>query len=143
MNKIALSVFSIAIFLGCALNTKAQSFEFGIRYEPEFSALMNNNDANAGSALGYVSHFTYLNFGIGAAYNLNKNVGLCVDVLLSREGQNFTGNFGAGTYDAATYSSVVSKQIFFNGLVVKAGDYVAKAELEFYQAAHNAIIYIR
>ncbi len=102
----------------------------GYAYEPEYSALMNNNDANAGPALNYVSHFTYLNFGIGAVYNFNKNIGLAVDVLLSREGQDFTGNFSASAYDPATYSSVVSKQIFFNGLIV-TGDYAARSELNF------------
>jgi hypothetical protein len=113
-----------------SLKLSAQNFAFGIRYEPEFSALMNKNDGNAGPALNYTSHFTYLNFGVGATYNINKNMGLTVDVLFSREGQNFTGNFNETKPDPATYSSVVATQAFLNNLVI-TGDYAAKAELNF------------
>jgi len=130
MNKIILSIILSPLLFGATLNAKAQSLEFGIRYEPEFSVLMNSNDANASPALNYVSHFTYFNFGIGATCNVNKNIGLAVDVLLSREGQNFEGNFNASPYNSATYSSVVNKQIFLNNLDVN-GDYAARAELNF------------
>jgi hypothetical protein len=130
MNKTKLySSFAMLLF-AFTLSTNAQNFQLGIRYEPEYSALMNSNDANAGPALNYASHFTYLNFGIGGVYNFNKNIGLAVDALLSREGQNFTGNFGNSQPNQAAYSQVVSTQIFLNNLVV-IGDYAAKAELNF------------
>ena len=93
-----------------ALKTIAQNFELGFRYEPEFSTLINKNDANAGPVLNYASHFTYLNFGMGGVYNFTNNMGLAVDMLFSREGQNFTGNFADGPSDPATYSSVVKTQ---------------------------------
>src|ERR1700722_14164714 len=127
MNKTKLySSFAMLLF-AFTLSTNAQNFQLGIRYEPEYSAWINSNDANAGPALNYASHFTYLNFGIGGVYNFNKNIGLAVDALLSREGQNFTGNFSSGPFNSATYAQVVSDQAYLNNLDV-SGDYAAKAE---------------
>ena len=119
-----------ALLCMTALKINAQNFELGFRYEPEFSALMNKNDADEGPTLNYASHFTYLNFGIGGVYNINQNMGLAVDMLFSREGQNFTGNFAAGPSDPATYSSVVRTQAYLNNLIIP-GAYICKAELNF------------
>ncbi|HTA26177.1 MAG TPA: hypothetical protein VK809_00190, partial [Bacteroidia bacterium] len=111
------------IFIASAVKTEAQNLELGFRYEPEFSVLMNKNDANAGPALTTTNHFTYINFGIGGVYNFSNHVGLAVDVLWSREGQAFTGNFNGTPPDGATYSSVVSTQLFLNNEVI-VGNYV-------------------
>jgi hypothetical protein len=133
--KKTINIIKLYTCLGCLLvvgvsKVNAQSFELGLRYEPEFSVLMNKNDANAGPALNYASHFSYFNLGIGATYRLNNNMGLAIDVLFSREGQNFTGNFNGNNPDPATYSSVVATQAFLNNMVI-TGDYVAKSELNF------------
>jgi hypothetical protein len=128
--KIIKCTYIAMLLLMGALNSNAQNFELGFRYEPEFSALMNKNDADAGPVLEYASHFTYLNFGIGAVYNFNNHISLAVDMLFSREGQNFTGNFNGTAPDPATYSSVVSTQSYLNNLGIK-GSYIAKSELNF------------
>ena len=129
-NKIVRSIFVAALLFVCILNTEAQSLEFGLRYNPEFAGLLNKNDANAGSKLNLTSNFGYLSFGAGAILNFNNNIGFAVDLLFSREGQRFEGNFNGSPSDAATYSSVVSTQLSLNNMVI-SGDYVAKAELNF------------
>jgi hypothetical protein len=123
------SCIATLLFTGL-LKTEAQNFELGIRYEPEYSALMNKNDANAGPALEYASHFSYFNVGIGAVYNFTNHIGIAADVLVSREGQNFTGDFNGTPPDPATYSSVVSTQSYLNNLGI-TGNYIAKSELNF------------
>jgi hypothetical protein len=134
MNKIlnvnTLRISVAALLCSFASISKAQNLEIGLRYEPEFSTLMNKNDANAGPELNYASHYTYFNFGIGGVYNLSNNVGLAVDILFSREGQNFNGNFEGKTADPATYAAVVSTQAFLNNFII-TGDYVALAELNY------------
>jgi hypothetical protein len=129
-NNIVYCILITSLLALGALKTEAQNFELGLRYEPEFSALLNKNDADAGPALDYASHFTYFNFGIGAVYNFNQSIGLASDILFSREGQNFTGNFAGTTLDPATYSSVVSTQVYLNHLDISGG-YIAKSELNF------------
>jgi len=134
MNKIInatmLRISVIVLLCSFASISKAQSLEIGIRYESEYSTLMNKNDANAGPELSYVNHYSYFNFGIGGVYSFNNNVGLAIDLLLSREGQNFNGNFDGKTPDPATYASVVSTQAFLNKLII-TGDYAARAELNY------------
>jgi hypothetical protein len=71
-----------------------------------------------------------LTFGAGAIYNFNNNTGLAVDILFSREGQRFKGNFNGSLPNVATYSSVVGTQVNLNNIAI-AGDYVAKAELNY------------
>jgi len=129
-NKIIIFISVFALLFICSVKTEAQDFEIGLRYNPEFTWLLNKNDSNAGNELGFKSHFGYLSFGAGAIYNINNNIGLAVDLLLSREGQAFQGNFNGTTPDASTYSSVVSKQIFLNNTII-VGDYVALAELNY------------
>ena len=128
--KIIPRIFITALLFTGVLKTNAQNFELGLRYEPEFSTLMNKNDANSGPSLNYASHFSYINFGIGGVCNFNHNMGLAVDILLSREGQNFTGNFANGPSNPATYSEVVKTQAYLNNLVIP-GDYICKSELNF------------
>ncbi len=130
MRTIIQSIAVGAILLSGAFKSAAQNFELGLRYEPEFSVLMNKNDADAGPALENASHFTYINFGIGAVYNFNNNIGLAVDVLWSREGQAFKGNFNGTPPDRSTYSSVVATQLFLNNEAI-VGNYVALSELNF------------
>ncbi len=130
MKTVIQSIAIGALFIACTSTTEAQNFELGFRYEPEFSVLMNKNDADAGPALTTTSHFTYINFGIGGVYNFTNHIGLAVDVLWSREGQAFSGNFNGTPPDKNTYSSVVSTQLFLNNEVI-VGDYVALSELNF------------
>ena len=129
-NKIIIYVSIVTLIFVTVLKVDAQQFELGVRYNPEFTGLINKNDNNAGNKLDVTSNFGYFSFGAGAIFNFNNNFGLAVDILFSREGQRFKGNFNGSAPDAATYSSVVNTQISLNNMVI-AGDYVAKAELNY------------
>jgi len=109
--------------------SKAQTVELGIRYNPEFTYLLNKNDNNAGSNLSLTSNFAYYSLGAGGIINFNNYLGIAVDLLFSREGQRFEGNF-TGSFDASTYSLVVRRQLDLNNLE-SSGNYVAKAELNY------------
>ena len=129
-DKIIICIFVAALILVCALKVGAQNIELGLRYNPEFTGLINKNDNNAGKELSLKSHFGYLSFGAGAVFNINNNIGLAVDLLFSREGQAFNGHFTSSPLDATTYSSVVSTQASLNNTVI-VGDYEALAELNY------------
>ena len=129
-NRIIMCISCATLLFVCALKTDAQQFEIGVRYNPEFTSLINKNDNNAGNKLELTNNFGYFSFGAGAIFNFNNNFGLAVDILFSREGQRFKGNFNGGPPDAATYSSVVNTQGSLNNTVI-VGDYVAKAELNY------------
>jgi hypothetical protein len=128
--KIIICISIAALLFVCTLKVDAQQIEIGLRYNPEFAGLINKNDNNAGNKLDVTSNFEYYSFGAGAIFNFNNNFGLAVDLLFSREGQRFKGNFNGSAPDAATYSSVVNTQVSLNNVVI-VGDYVAKAELNF------------
>ena len=129
-DKIIICIFISALLFVCALKVNAQQIELGLRLNPEFAGLINKNDNNAGNKLELTSNFEYYSFGAGAIFNFNNNFGLAIDLLFSREGQRFKGNFNGSAPDAATYSSVVSTQVSLNNTVI-VGDYVAKAELNY------------
>jgi hypothetical protein len=129
-NTIVICIAVFALSFAYSLKVDAQELELGLRFNPEFSTLTNQNDANAGGALGFTSHFSYLSFGAGATYNINRNLGLAVDLLFSREGQAFEGQFNGGVPVASTNSSVVSTQLRQNNMVI-VGGYVALAELNY------------
>ncbi len=87
-DKIIIFISAAALLLVGIIKADAQKVEFGFRYNPEFTGLMNKNDKNAGSELDLTNNFGYmLSLGGGAIYNFNKNTGLAVDILFSREGQ--------------------------------------------------------
>jgi hypothetical protein len=129
-DKITICIFVSALLFVCPLKVDAQQVELGLRYNPEFTGLINKNDNNAGSALTLTSNFGYYSYGAGAIFNFNSNFGLAVDLLFSREGQRFSGNFNGGAPDPATYASVVNTQVTLNNVVI-VGGYVAKAELNY------------
>lgn len=128
--KKSLAIISALCLLLCTRSSAQTGLEVGIRFNPEFTEIMNRNDLDAGDQLDYASHFTYISFGFGAIYNINNNIGLGVDLLFSREGQAFTGNFNGAPLDSAAYSSVVTTQTFLNDVVI-TGNYKALAELNY------------
>ena len=129
-DRIIKCISIVTLFFVGALKADAQQIELGVRYNPEFTSLINKNDNNAGNKLELTNNFGYFSFGAGAIFNFNNNFGLAVDILFSREGQRFKGNFTGEPSDAATYSSVVNTQVSLNNMVI-VGDYVAKAELNY------------
>jgi len=113
-----------------AQDSKAQSaLTIGIRLNPEYTGILNKNDANAGPELDYERHFGYC-AGVGATYALTNHIGLGVDILFSREGQAFSGHFTGIELNETAYSTVVARQGFLNDEPVE-GDYVALAELNY------------
>jgi len=128
-NKIINCISVLTLFLMLLLKINAQQLEIGIRYNPELSGLINKNDNNAGSGLSPTNHVAIYSGGIGAIYNID-NIGLAIDILFSREGQTFNGNFNDNPIDPATYSAVVKRQLDQNNMTIN-GNYVAKAELNF------------
>lgn len=107
-----------------------QGLQFGLRINPELTGYQNTSDANASSELQFASHFSYLSFGAGAIYNIDKNIGFGVDILFSREGQAYTGTFNNTPPRSDAYSAIVAKQLSLNGEVV-IGGYVALAEINY------------
>ena len=129
-NKSKSYSLAILILIMSVSQAFAQNFEIGFRYLPEYSELINKSDNNAGKELQTTSNLSYYSYGLGAVYNFNNNVGLAVDILFSREGQRYTGNFSDVPLDANAYSSIVGTQLLQNKMVI-AGDYVAKSEPNF------------
>ena len=107
-----------------------QGLQFGLRINPELTGYQNTSDANASSELQFKSQFSYLSFGAGAIYNIDKNIGFAVDILFSREGQAYSGTFNGNAPRADAYSAIVNKQLSLSGEVIKGG-YVALAEINY------------
>jgi hypothetical protein len=64
-HNIFICISIAALLFVSASKADAQNLELGLRYNPEFTGLMNKNDYNAGNELGVTSHFGYLSFGAG------------------------------------------------------------------------------
>jgi hypothetical protein len=131
-KQLMMAFFVVILVVGYSTNINAQSLEFGIRYEAQFTGLINKNDHEAAPELSNTTTFQYLNFGVGAIYNFNKNIGVAVDVLFSREGQRYAGDFDGKLPNPTTYSAVVSTQLLLNNQVI-TGNYVAKSELNYFK----------
>lgn len=127
MKKISFAI----VFALMSTSLLAQTgLQLGFRFNPEFTGLLNKNDFDAGKELDFKSHFSYLSLGVGALYNINNNIGIGVDILFSREGQAYKGNFNGVFPDSNAYSYVVATQLFLNNIIV-TGDYEALAELNY------------
>jgi hypothetical protein len=124
-------IITIAIFLFTVTSAYAQqSFQFGVRFDPQLTGYQNTSDANASSELQFASHFSYLSFGAGGIYNINKNIGFGIDILFSREGQAYSGTFNGTPPRSDAYSAIVARQLTLNGEVISGG-YVALAEINY------------
>lgn len=127
-KTISIALLFLSLLIGGHLCAQS-SFEFGIRFNPEFTTLKNKNDKDADGQLDYAKHFGYLSFGAGGVYSFNNHIGVALDLLFSREGQAFTGNIG-NNVDSNAYSSVVVLQSLLAGDSI-GGPYEALAELNF------------
>ena len=130
-SKIIRFVLLTALSTGIVKYANAQVFELGIRFNPEYSSLINENDKAAGKELDYSPHVSARSFGIGGVYNFTPFMGLAMDILFSREGQAYKGNFDGTPLDPTVYSTVVERQVVLNGLTPIHGDYAALAELNY------------
>ena len=114
-----------------AVGSKAQGrLEAGFRFNPQFTAILNKEDADAGNELNPETHFTARSFGVGFMYNISNSIGLGADVLFSREGQAFSGYITGTSVNQEAYTAVIDKQTFLNNELV-LGDYKALAELNY------------
>ncbi|MFL5727958.1 MAG: porin family protein [Cytophagaceae bacterium] len=104
-----------------------KGFEFGIRFIPEKSMLINKNDLDAGSELDFKYPVNYYSGGIAVGYNFTSHFGLETNVLFSRQGQTYSGVMGSST-DPNVYSSLVALQANLAGDTVN-GTYQARSEL--------------
>lgn len=127
----SLIIIAALLFVFSSSSFAQSGLQLGLRFNPEFTGIANSNDAAASPELEKTSHFGYLSFGIGALYNIDRNIGVGVDILFSREGQAFTGTFAGGEAEHQdAYSAVIATQLKQNSLPVK-GDFEALAELNY------------
>lgn len=115
------------LFFGIGKVFAQKGFQIGIRYGVQESALFNKSDKNAGSTIQRVNTPSLLNGGLAFSYNFCKSMGIELDVLRSREGQEYSGmNTPNGTGTA--YNHQVAIQAELNNSQT-LGEYQAKAEL--------------
>lgn len=104
-----------------------KGFSLGFRYMVTKSALLNSSDKDAGPQLQRESTTSFLSGGVAFGYGFTSKIGLELDVLYVRQGQEYSG-VNAQTGSAASYAHVVAQHAMFNNQV-SAGEYQAKAEL--------------
>lgn len=128
MKNITLSfiaVFGASMFTIPSYGQK--SFDIGFRYIPTITGLWNKDDKAAGAELKKEGTRSLITAGLAFDYWFSKCKGLEVDVIYSRQGQEYTGvNMQTGSTTA--YNRVVAVQATLNG-VSTTGIYQAKAEL--------------
>ncbi|MEO6583543.1 MAG: outer membrane beta-barrel protein [Ferruginibacter sp.] len=104
-----------------------KNIQIGLRYMPTLTALWNKDDKSTGAELHKESTKSLGTGGIAFDYGFTKTIGLEVDVLYARNGQEYTGvNLQSGS--TAAYNRVVAIQAMANNTPV-TGSYQAKAEL--------------
>lgn len=83
-----MSAFAVAILTGVGSGAMAQKgFNLSVKATPQFSFLQNSDD-NDDSNIKQKATFK-TNFGIGAGYNFNDNMGVGADALYSLQGQKY------------------------------------------------------
>ncbi|MEP6674926.1 MAG: porin family protein [Ferruginibacter sp.] len=127
MKKIFLySTIVIILSVSLQIAFAQKGFDLGIRYLLTESALYNKSDKNS-SAIKRESTLSYFSGGIALGYNFNRHMGIELDILHSRQGQEFSGmntlnsTGNAFNHEVAIIASANNDQT--------AGAYQAKAEL--------------
>jgi hypothetical protein len=127
MNKMFGKVTVVAV--GCILSVHvfAQGgLEVGLRYMVQTTGLLNSADKNGNDQFSKVKTWSYLNGGVSGIYSFNRHIGAEVEVLISRQGQEYSGN----NMQASGNSSSYSQQISFQAMVNNQSNVTqAKAEL--------------
>ncbi len=127
MKRTTIKFIAVCAATMLTVSSFAQKFQFGIRYIPTLTSLINKDDKDAGPELDKKSTRSLITAGFAFDYAFNKNNGLEVDILYSRQGQEYTGvNMQSGSTTA--YNRVVAEQAILNGAPT-VGSYQAKAEL--------------
>lgn len=128
MKKYRLKFVTFLVLAAISLSAYSQkSFQIGLRYIPTKTTLFNKNDRVAGSELKKENTRSLITAGLAFEYTCTKTTGFEVDIMYSRQGQEYSGtNMQSGSTTA--YNRVVTKQAMLNG-VATTGAYQAKAEL--------------
>ncbi|HWJ26299.1 MAG TPA: outer membrane beta-barrel protein [Flavisolibacter sp.] len=90
MKKIFICALALAGFTAFNKAEAQKGFSLSVKATPQFSFLQNSDDNNNSSIEKKATFNT--NFGIGAGYDFNKNIGVALDVLYSLQGQRYTTN---------------------------------------------------
>lgn len=118
MKKIAIVIF---LFLSTSSYlVKAQSsVDAGVIIMPQFTGLLNIQDFAAGKELNYKLTSGFAG-GLSGAYNFNKHIGVELNLLLSKQGENYNGNLsyykGTGA-DTASYARLISEQAALENVI--------------------------
>jgi hypothetical protein len=110
-----LFIFSlVALYLSTITYfAKAQSsIDGGIIVMPQFTAMLNAQDFTAGKDLDY-SLTTGFAGGLSGSYNFNKYIGLEINLIYSKQGENYTGNMNKYKFngaDTASYAGLIALQ---------------------------------
>ena len=131
IKKMKNSKFNIAmVFVAVLFSASSfaqKNIQIGFRYMPTISGLCNKDDKAAGAELQKESTKSLGTGGLAFDYAFTKKIGVEVDVLYARDGQEYTGtNIQSGS--ATAYNRVVAIQAMANNIST-AGSYQAKAEL--------------
>ena len=118
-----IAICSLSLIMGTA--SAQTGFEIGVRSELQESMLINRSDINSG--INCVNTMSLLAGGLAASFNFSKNLGVELDLLYSRQGQNYKGTNMQPTKDKG-YNNEVYLQAKLNDAVT-TGSYKAKAEL--------------
>lgn len=90
MKKFFIYAITISVLIISNKVSAQQGFSVSVKATPQFSFLQNEDDNNNNS---YSRKATFnTNFGVGAAYNFDRYLGVEVDVLYSLQGQKYTLN---------------------------------------------------
>lgn len=104
-----------------------KGFQIGIRYMPTKTWLWNKDDKQTGAELQRENTRSLITAGLAFDYWCSNTKGLEVDIIYSRQGQEYTGtNSQSGSTTA--YNRVVAIQAMLNNVSTN-GNYQAKAEL--------------
>jgi hypothetical protein len=127
MKKIFLystMLLTFSLFMQSAFSQKG--FDLGFRYLVTESAIYNKSDKNS-TAIKRENTLSYLSGGLALGYNFNKHLGIELDILHSRQGQDFSGtNTLNSTGSAYNHEVAIIAQ---SNNSQTAGAYTTKLEL--------------
>ena len=127
MKKIFLySALMMSFSLATQSAVSQKGFDLGFRYLLTESALYNKSDKSS-TAIKRENTVSYFSGGFALGYNFSKYWGIELDILHSRQGQDFSGtNTLNGTGSAYNYEAAIVAKSNNNQT---AGTYQTKAEL--------------
>jgi hypothetical protein len=135
-----LFIFSVvSIFLSSTYFANAQSsVDGGIILMPQFTGLLNIQDFAAGNDLNYKLTTGFAG-GLSCAYNFNNHIGIELNLLISSQGEKYTGNlsyYKPNGADTVSYASRIVEQASLVGNTTTStaeNPYVAEVSLTYFK----------